>query len=73
MKAFLVGLIIGLIIAFPLGMNVGKGKPVFSNPFTDKPLAEQIKDAARETSEAVKEKTGEMVEETKDAINKATE
>lgn len=73
MKPFVAGLIIGLIIAFPLGMNIGKGKPIISNPFADRPIAQQIKDTASEASETLKKKTDEMVEETKDAINKATE
>ena len=73
MKKFIVGLIIGLIVAFPLGMNVGKGVPILSNPFAGKALSQQIKDTARDASEALKEKTGEVVQDAKDAVNKATE
>lgn len=54
LKTFLAGLVIGALIAFFLGMNVGKGAPLLSNPFerdlkgTLKGKAEQIADGARE-------------------------
>lgn len=73
MKKFIVGLVIGLIVSFPLGMNVGKGVPILSNPFADKPLSQQIKDTARDASEKLKKKTNEVVQDAKDAVNKATE
>lgn len=73
MKKFIVGLVMGLIVAFPLGMNVGKGVPLLSNPFSDKPLSQQIKDTAKDATETLKKKTNEVVEDAKDAVNKATE
>ncbi|MBS1269514.1 MAG: hypothetical protein MAG794_00465 [Gammaproteobacteria bacterium] len=73
MKPFIAGLLIGLIVAFPLGMNVGKGNPVFSNPFANKPLSEQIGDAAKSASEKLKEKTGELMQNAEDAVNEAAE
>ena len=62
MKKFFIGLALGLIVAFPLGINFGKDKPLLSNPFAAKPdIAEQIK-----------ERTDEMLKETKEAIHDAT-
>lgn len=51
LKTFLAGLVIGVLIAFFLGMNFGKGAPLLSNPFgrvTIKGKAEQIAESARE-------------------------
>lgn len=62
MKKFLIGFVIGLIIAFPLGINFGKDMPLLSNPFAAKP----------DITERVKERTGEMLQETKEAIHEAT-
>ncbi len=62
MKKFLIGFVIGLIIAFPLGINFGKDVPLLSNPFAAKP----------DLTERVKERTGEMLKETKEAIHEAT-
>jgi hypothetical protein len=62
MKKFFIGLIVGLIVAFPLGINFGKDKPLLSNPFSAKP----------DLAERVKERTGEMLQDTKEAIHDAT-
>lgn len=62
MKKFLIGFVIGLIIAFPLGINFGKDKPLLSNPFAAKP----------DLTERVKERTGELLKDTKEAIHEAT-
>ncbi len=62
MKKFLVGLVIGAILAFPLGINFGKDVPLLSNPFAAKP----------DISERVKERAKETLEETKEAIHEAT-
>lgn len=62
MKKFFIGLVLGLIVAFPLGINFGKDVPLFSNPFAAKP----------DITERVKERTDEMLKETKEAIHDAT-
>jgi hypothetical protein len=62
MKKFFIGLVIGLIVAFPLGINFGKDKPLLSNPLAAKP----------DLAEKVKERTGEVLQETKEAIHDAT-
>lgn len=76
MNKFIFGILIGAIIAFPLGMNVGKEKPLLSNPFADKQIGEQVKDTAervfKETKKKVEETTGKVVEGTKEAIHEAT-
>ncbi|MGE5241323.1 MAG: hypothetical protein ACM3NI_06725 [Bacteroidota bacterium] len=62
MKKFFIGLVIGAVVAFPLGINFGKDVPLFSNPFAAKP----------DISERVKERTEEMLKDTKEAIHEAT-
>ncbi len=62
MKKFFIGLVLGLIVAFPLGINFGRDVPLLSNPFAAKP----------DITERVKERTGELFKETKEAIHEAT-
>lgn len=62
MKKFFIGLILGLLIAFPLGINFGKDEPLLSNPFAAKP----------DIAERVKERTGELLQDTKEVIHDAT-
>lgn len=62
MKKFFTGLVIGLIVAFPLGINFGKDVPLLSNPFAAKP----------DIAAQVKERTGELLKETKEVIHDAT-
>lgn len=62
MKKFFFGLIVGAIVAFPLGINFGKDKPLLSNPLAAKP----------DIPEKVKERTEEAIQSTKEAIHEAT-
>jgi len=64
-KHFLAGLIIGAILAFPLGINFGRDEPLLSNPLTKRDLRDKV-------TESVKEKAGELVEEAKESIHDAT-
>lgn len=61
MKKFVAGLVVGALIAFHLGINFGRHKPLLSNPYE------------RDVVERVKESAGEAVETTKEAIHEATE
>jgi len=61
LKSFFVGLVIGGLIAFFLGMNFGRGAPLLSNPF-----------AARQVSAAIKDKAGEIAEGAREKIHQAT-
>jgi gas vesicle protein len=62
MKKFFIGLVVGALIGFPLGINFGRHTPLLSNPFVSKP----------DLSERVKERVGEALGEAKEAIHKAT-
>jgi len=62
MKKYVVGFVIGVIIAFPLGINFGKDVPLFSNPFVAKP----------DIPDRVVERTEKVLEDAKEAIHEAT-
>ena len=62
MKKFVMGFILGLLVAFPLGINFGKDMPLWSNPFAAKP----------DIPERIKERAGELLKDTKEAIPVAT-
>ncbi len=61
MKKFLVGFVLGSLIAFHVGINFGRHKPLLSNPYES------------DVVERVKETTGSAVETTKEVIHEATE
>lgn len=62
MKKYFTGFILGVIVAFPLGINFGKDAPLFSNPFAAKP----------DIPDRVAERTGKVIDKTKEAIHDAT-
>ncbi len=62
MKKVVIGLIIGVIVAFPLGYNFGRGVPLLTNPFARR----------SDLSGQVEQKAAQVVESTKAAIHKAT-
>lgn len=60
MKKFLIIFAVGVLIAFHLGMNFGRHRPILSNPYAD-----QV--------ESVKDRAGQVIENTKETIHQATE
>ncbi len=62
MKKFFIGLFVGALVAFPLGINFGKDVPLWSNPFAAKP----------DISARVIERTEKTLGEAKEAIHDAT-
>lgn len=63
MKKLVMGFVLGVLIAFPLGINFGKDVPLLSNPFAAKP----------DIPARLKERAGELYKDTKEAIHEATE
>lgn len=51
LKTILVGLIIGLLIGMALGVNIGRDKPLLSNPFSRDTLIDKAKRLGSETVE----------------------
>ncbi len=50
-KPVLAGLVIGLMIGLALGVNIGRERPLLSNPFEKESLAERAKRLSAETLE----------------------
>ena len=64
---FFIGIIIGLIIGLWFGINLGKGKPIYTNPFSKKQIQTTLRKSGEkviEKSEQVIQKSGEVLEET---------
>jgi hypothetical protein len=56
-KKLITGLIIGVLIGLWFGVNIGKGRPFWSNPFT-------------EVADKAKQKTDQVIEGAKDSLRK---
>jgi len=55
LKMFLYGLFVGAIIAFPLGINFGKGAPLLSNPFEKRDIKTKVTTGAKKILKDAKE------------------
>lgn len=67
-KPVLIGVVIGLLIGLALGVNIGREKPLLSNPFEKESLAERAKRLGAETLEQggkALEKAGQSLDKTK--------
>ncbi|MBU0620275.1 MAG: hypothetical protein KJ795_00355 [Gammaproteobacteria bacterium] len=51
LKAILVGLVIGILVGMALGVNIGREKPLLSNPFSKDTLIDKAKRLGSETVE----------------------
>lgn len=63
-KALLAGIIIGILFGIWFGVNIGKDKPIFSNPFAEA----DIKDTLKSTGDKIIEKSGEVLEKSGKAL-----
>ncbi len=64
-KIILISLLAGLLIGMALGVNIGREKPLLSNPFAKESFAERIKRLGNETLEQsgkALEKTGKILQ-----------
>lgn len=61
LKSIFIGVLIGSAIAFPLGMNHGRERPLLSNPFAQVDVARSVKVGAEH-----------IIEDTRAAIHDAT-
>ena len=59
-KSFIVGLVVGGLIAFMLGINYGREQPLWSNPFAKRDLGQTVKDKAESIVEGAREKLHEV-------------
>ncbi len=64
LKTILVSLVIGVLIGMALGVNIGRDKPLLSNPFAKESLVDRAKQLGSETLE----KSGKALEKTGQAL-----
>ncbi len=64
LKIVLLSLVVGLLIGMALGVNIGRNKPLLSNPFAKESLAERAKRLGSETLE----QSGKALEKTGQAL-----
>ena len=43
-KMLFMGTLLGLIVGLWLGVNIGKGNPIFGNPFAEENLSKKLKE-----------------------------
>lgn len=60
-KKVLIGILLGALLAFPLGVNYGRGTPLLSNPFAQVDVTSTVKSSAEN-----------VLENTREAIHDAT-
>lgn len=65
-KLFVLGLLLGAGVSFPLGMNFGRDEPLLSNPMAKIDVKEQV-------VETVKRSTESVLEGAREKIHQATE
>lgn len=57
-KTLLTGIVIGLLLGLWFGVNIGRDRPLYSNPFADRSIKEKIKTSVGEGVE----KAGSSIE-----------
>lgn len=59
-KKYFIGGVIGLLVGLWMGVNIGADRPLWSNPFAAKTIAEKAKDVAhdaiKDTKKALRDK-----------------
>ena len=56
-RNLIIGLLVGIIIGLWFGVNIGKDKPLLSNPLVERTMRDKLKQAG----EDVLEKSGEAI------------
>lgn len=52
-KSLLYGLVIGLVLGLWFGVNIGKGRSIFANPFEQQSFSEKVKHKVGESVERI--------------------
>ena len=58
LKTFVISVLIGVLLGLWVGVNIGKGKSIFSNPFDEAAIQQQLK----KSGDKILEKSGEALE-----------
>ena len=64
LKVVLISVALGIAVGMWFGVNIGREKPIYSNPFDTRSLNQQLKQATGETLE----KGGQALEKTGQAL-----
>ena len=64
LKPILFGIIVGLLIGLWFGVNIGKNKPIYTNPFAEP----STRNLLRDTGGKLIEKSGRAIEKGGEAI-----
>ena len=67
-KTLLAGIVLGLLLGLWFGVNLGRDKPLFSNPFAEPTVQERLK----QTGKTLIEKSGETLEKGGKALQDST-
>ena len=62
-KIFVLGLLLGGCLAFPLGMNFGENEPLLSNPIARADLQEEVGERVKKGSESALEGARKKIHE----------
>lgn len=68
-KYLALGIILGGALGFGAGLNIGKGRPLLSNPFAKYMFSDRLKDSGTD----LMRKSGEALEDTGKAIKNSFE
>ncbi len=63
-KIILISLVVGVLIGMALGVNIGRGKSLLSNPFAKESIVDRAKQLGSETLE----QSGKALEKTGQAL-----
>lgn len=62
-RKYVLGIIIGLVIGLWFGVNIGEGRPIYSNPFDTAAIKKKIKEGADEVVKDSKKVLREKLED----------
>jgi hypothetical protein len=68
LKILVSGVVIGLLAGLWFGFNIGKGRTIYANPFTDPQVSGQIE----QTREQAVEESGEALKEAGEKLDNQT-
>jgi gas vesicle protein len=71
MKDLILGLLIGAILGLWFGVNLGKEQPLFTNPFVKESKMQELGRTMEQVGQDVGEKSKDLYQDTKDAVNEA--
>lgn len=62
------GIIIGSVLAFPLGINFGRDDPLLSNPFNNPSMQVRAREKARALADDARSRVHQATEPTRDQV-----